>query len=118
MTPAEAAITALVQAAPEVPPDTLRALLDALAADGRPLALAIARVAELVAGRRIDAGVALPALAMATATLGDPTAGEREREAARYEIDTLLPLDRPPPPRPAEPDVPLAQLSRGPRPRT
>jgi hypothetical protein len=58
--------------------------------------------------------VALPALAMACATLGDGVRGklgDRELEAARFEIDTLMPV----PDRPraiATPDVPLSAVRR------
>jgi hypothetical protein len=85
--------TRLVQQAPALDPALLAQFVGELRADGRPLALAIAAVAELV-GTRIDPGVALPAIAMACSTLCDPKSGDRELEAARYEIDTLLPIDR------------------------
>jgi hypothetical protein len=68
--------------------------------------MSIAQVVELVAAEKIDAGIALPALAMACGTLVDPRLGDREREAARFEIETLLPMPEK-----------LVQLSRGPRPR-
>ena len=51
---------------------------------------------------------------MACATLADGVRGvlgERELEAARYEIDTLLPVPDPPRP-PAAPDVPVSSLRR------
>lgn len=115
----EAAITRLIHEAPAIDGAVVAALRDALAEIGGPLAAAISDVVAGVAARQIDAGIALPALAMACATLVDPALGEREREAARYEIDTLRPLPdgRPSAPPPA-PDVPLTALSRGPRPRT
>jgi hypothetical protein len=115
----EAAITGLVQQAPALDAATLDELVRKLRGVGSPLALAIARVVELVGTGRVDAGVALPALAMACATLGDGLRGrvsERELEAARYEVETLLPLpDRE---KPVVPDVPVDGLIRGPRPRT
>lgn len=107
----EAAITRLVQDAPVLDPAQLTALVDALDADASPLARSIARVLEQVAAGAIDAGIALPALAMACATLRDPRLGEREREAARNEIETLLPLPQRPP-KLAAPDVPLSSLKR------
>jgi len=61
----EALITRLVQEAPTLDASAVDALVGALQRDGRPLALAIARVVELVAARTIDMAIALPALAMA-----------------------------------------------------
>lgn len=90
-------ITQLVQQAPAREPAIVRQLLDELRALGSPLALAIARTTELVDEDLIDPGIALPALAMACATLVDPRVSDRELEAARYEIDTLLPLPGQPP---------------------
>jgi hypothetical protein len=112
----EALITELVRAAPASPPAVVDELIEQLHRIGTPLARTIARVVELVAEQLVDPGVALPALAMACATLADGVRGlltERELEAARYEIDTLLPVpDRPPPL--AAPDVPLSSLRRRP----
>jgi hypothetical protein len=91
-------------------------LIEQLHRVGTPLARTIARVVELVAEQLVDPGVALPALAMACATLADGVRGvltERELEAARYEIDTLLPVPDLPPPL-AAPDVPLSSLRRRP----
>ncbi len=117
----EQLITQLVQQAPELDESRASELVDHLRSIGSPLAMAIARVTELVAEQLVNPGIALPALAMACATLGDGirgTLGERELEAARYEIETLLPV----PDRPASlgvaPDVPAGNLIRGPRPRT
>ena len=128
--------TRLVQQAPDLDEATVAELIEALQREASPLALAIARVVELVAEQlppsrdrgeqdlhrrapRVDPGIALPALAMACTTLEDTRLGEREREAARYEIETLLPVPDPArPPRIAGPDVPLTALSRGRRPRT
>lgn len=107
----EAAITRLVQEAPALDAAHVRALVAALDGHGAPLARSIARVLEHVAGGTIAAGIALPALAMACATLCDPRLGDREREAARNEIETLLPLPARPP-KLAAPDVPLAALKR------
>lgn len=108
------AITALVQQAPARDPAIVRTLLDGLAADGSPLARSIGAVVELVDRGAVDPAIALPALAMACATLTDPRFGEREREAARFEIETLLPLPASSPrPRPvAAPDVPLVALRK------
>ncbi len=111
-------ITVLVQQAPAIDRVFATQVIAELRAAGSPLAGAIARIVELVLEQRVDPGIALPALAMAASTLDDVAAGrlgEREAEAARYEIETLLPLPGAPPPKPA-PD--LIQLSRGPRPRT
>jgi len=119
----ERAITTLVQQAPALD----RALAEQLIADLRaiappraPLALAIADVVELVLEQRVDQGIALPALAMACATLADfeRTQSTRELDAARYEIETLLPVPGARPPKLQTPDVSIIQLTRGPRPRT
>jgi hypothetical protein len=110
----EQRITELVQRAPAADPDAVGALIDDLRAVGAPLALAIARVLELVALDLIDAGIALPPLAMACATLADGVRGAlgpRELEAARYEIDTLLPTPDPPA-RVVMPHVPVSALRR------
>lgn len=113
-------MTALVRSAPARDPAVVGQLVDELHADGRPLARSIARVVELVAAGQIDPAIALPHLAMACATLCDPRLDEHAREAARYEIETLLPLpaSAPRPPQLAAPDVPLISLSRGRRSRT
>jgi hypothetical protein len=110
----EQLITRLVQEAPALDPNVIEQLTDELRANGAPLALSIARVVELVADQLIDAGIALPALAMACGTLVDPRLTDREREAARNEIETLLPM-----PEsgkrfsiPAAPDVPLSALRK------
>ena len=103
-------ITALVRSAPELPAEIVQALLAELAACERDkeLAGAIARVLALVAEGRVSAGAALPHLAMACETLLDERLTARERAAARYEVETFLPV----------PDVTVDQLIRGPRPRT
>ena len=106
----EQLITKLVQRAPELDPGHIDQLADALARDGSPLALAIARVVALLGERRVDPAIALPALAEACATLAtcrDP----RALEAARYQVETLLPLPEPAP-RIAAPDVALDQVRR------
>jgi hypothetical protein len=110
----EQLITCLVQTSPSADAavvDELVALLDRV---GSPLARSIARVLELVVEQRIAPGIALPPLAMACATLAGGVRGafgERELEAARFEIETLLPVpDRPP--AIAAPDVPLSALRR------
>jgi hypothetical protein len=97
--------TRLVQQAPQLPAEILAALDDALVRDGSPLAAAIARVLRGVAAGAIDPGVALPELAEACATL--PFADDSVREAARYRVETLLPV--------ARFDVPTDRLSRVPR---
>ena len=107
----EALITRLVQEAPALDATVIAELTGALRADGRPLAVSIARVVELVGSGAIDAGIALPALAMACATLCDRRLTEREHEAARFEIETLLPVSTKAPSLIA-PDVPLSSLKR------
>jgi hypothetical protein len=110
----EPLITQLVQSAPVLDPAVVAALIEQLRGIGAPLALAIAEVVGLVAEQRVDAGIALPPLAMACATLAAGLRGElteRELEAARYEIETLLPLPAPARLAPA-PDVPLTALRR------
>ncbi|MGE0872315.1 MAG: hypothetical protein AB7P03_27400 [Kofleriaceae bacterium] len=107
----EQLITQLVHEAPQLDDKVVDELVEQLRVTGAPLARSIARVVELVAEQRIDQGIALPALAMACATLVDPRLSEREREAARFEIETLLPLpDRAQRPVVAAPDVPLGAL--------
>jgi hypothetical protein len=115
----EELITALVQRAPALDAGLADELVERLRRIGSPLARAIAKVTELVAEQLIAPGIALPPLAMACATLTDGVRGrlgERELEAARYEIETLLPVpDRPDgAKRPvlAAPDVPLVSLKR------
>jgi hypothetical protein len=110
----EQRITHLVQIAPEIDAGSVDAVIEDLRLVGSPLALAIARVLELVGLQLVDAGVALPPLAMACATLAGGvrgTLGERELEAARFEIDTLLPM---PEPRRVVilPEVPVSALRR------
>jgi hypothetical protein len=114
----EQRITELVQRAPEIDAggldDLIEDLIDDLRGVGSPLALAIARIVELVAEQLVDPGIALPPLAMACATLAAGvrgTLGDRELEAARYEIDTLLPTPDPPA-RVILPQVPLTALRR------
>ena len=110
----EALITTLVQSAPAMRPAVVDDLVQALHQLGSPLARAIARVVELVGEQLIDPGVALPPLAMACATLVDGVRGklgQRELEAARFEIETLMPMpDKPP--RIAAPDVPVTSLRK------
>ena len=86
-------LTELVQRAPELPAPLVRAVLDELAQwpGDRALADAIARVLALVADGKVDAGAALPHLAMACATLCDERLTARERDAARFEIETFVP---------------------------
>jgi len=88
-------ITQLVQAAPARDREVVDRLLSELRSIGSPLALTIARIVELVDEELVDPGIALPALAMAIATLVggiEGRFGARELEAARYEIDTLTPM--------------------------
>jgi hypothetical protein len=101
--------TQMVQSAPVLDREVVAQLAAALVANGAPLALSLARVVEGVAAGTIDAGIALPPIAMACSTLCDPALGDREREAARFEIETLLPLPVRPP-RVTAPDVPLASI--------
>lgn len=121
----EQLITELVQTAPRADAAVVDELVGLLHGVGSPLARSIARVLVLAVEQRIAPGIALPPLAMACATLAGGVLGAlgaRELEAARFEIETLLPLpDRPPAiaSPDAAPDVPVsALLSRGPRPRT
>jgi hypothetical protein len=105
-----------VQSAPALDPRVIENLIEELRAQGSPLALSIARVVELVGEQLVDPGIALPALASACATLADgKRLGGAALEAARYEIETLLPVpDKPP--KLAAPDVPLTSLTnRAPR---
>ena len=110
----EASITQLVQSAPALDPSVIESLIAKLRGVGSPLALSIARVVELVGEGLVDPGIALPALASACATLVDPRATTATHEAARFEIETLLPLPGKPP-KIAAPDVPLTSLGRRPR---
>jgi hypothetical protein len=117
VTAIEELVTKLVQDAPSIDPATLDALVGELRRDGRPLARSIAKVVELVGEHLVDAGIALPALAMACTTLGDPRLGESEREAARFEIETLLPIPDHggrATPRFVIPDVPVTRLGKKP----
>jgi len=110
----EQLITELVQRAPIADAAVVDELTAALQRIGTPLARSIARVTELVAEQLVDPGIALPALAMACATLADGVRGalgERELEAARYEIETLQPTPDPPA-RVVLPQVPLTALRR------
>lgn len=109
----ELLITRLVQDAPVLVRTAVDELVGALRRDGRPLARSIAKVVELVGEHLVDPGIALPALAMACSTLCDPRLGEAEREAARFEIETLLPVPDhggSAPPRFVIPDVPVTRL--------
>ena len=110
----EQLITELVQRAPIADAAVVDELTAALQRIGTPLARSIARVTELVAEQLVDPGIALPALAMACATLASGARGalgERELEAARYEIETLQPTPDPPA-RVVLPQVPLTALRR------
>ena len=109
----EELITQLVRAAPACEAAVADELVEHLRRIGSPLARSIARVVELVAEQLVAPGIALPPLAMACATLADGVrgrVGERELEAARFEVETLMPV----PDRPAiaAPDVPLSALRK------
>jgi len=113
----EQLITELVRTAPAADSAVVGELVDHLHRVGSPLARSIARVVELVAEQLIAPGIALPPLAMACATLTDAVRGKlgaRELEAARFEIETLMPMPDKPPPI-ATPDVPLSSLRKRPR---
>jgi hypothetical protein len=120
----ERCITQLVREAPALDEAVTAELVERLRLVGTPLARSIARIVELVAEGRVAQGIALPHLAMACATLAAGAAGrlsERELEAARYEIDTLLPVPGVPSSSVLAvrvPDVPLDALTRGPRRQT
>ena len=86
----ERLINKLVQEAPDLDVATIAALREELEDDGRPLALAISRIVELVGEDLVDPGIALPALAEACATLVS-SRDSRVLEAARYQVDTLTP---------------------------
>jgi hypothetical protein len=105
----ESLITSLVQQAPHLELAAITELRAELERDGTPLALAISRVVELVGEQLVDLAIALPALAEACATL-EASTDPMVLEAARYQVDTLVPVpDRPP----AEaPDVPIDALRR------
>ena len=109
----EQLITKLVHDAPVLDGRTVDDLVTARRRDARPLARSIAKVVELVGEQLIDPGIALPALAMACHTLCDARLGDREREAARFEIETLMPLPDhggAAPPKFVIPDVPVTRL--------
>jgi hypothetical protein len=116
----EELITLLVQRAPVIDTAAADELVEHLHRVGSPLARSIARVVELVAEQLVDPGIALPALAMACATLADGVRGAlgtRELEAARFEIETLMPVPDRPPRAPRigasdTPDVPLSSLRK------
>jgi hypothetical protein len=104
----ERAITQLVQEAPVLDEAVVGELVERLREVGSPLALSIARVAELVGEGLVDPGISLPALAMACATLAGGvrgTLGSAALDAARFEIKTLMPM-------PDRPDVPVSALRR------
>jgi hypothetical protein len=112
-------ITSLVQTAPALDRGTATQLIAELRELDTPLAISIAAIVELLLEQRVDPGIALPALAMACATLDDVlrgALGPREAEAARYEIETLLPVPGAAPTHRAAPN--LIQISRERPPRT
>ena len=91
----ELLITRLVQEAPAIDAVVVRDLREELWSEGSPLALAIARIVELVAEGLVDPGIALPALAEACATLVS-SRDAKVLAAAKFQIDTLEPMpDRP-----------------------
>ena len=111
----EALATRLVQEAPTLDPAVLDELRAELQQIGSPLALSIARIYEFVGHGLVDPAIALPALAEACATLVqgiEGKLGERELEAARYQIDTLTPMPDKPKNLLVTPDVPLISLKR------
>ena len=114
MSSIESLSIALVQQAPDLDPKTIEELRMALWAVGSPLALAIARIYELVDMDVVDPAIALPELAEACATVVAGIEGRvdaRGLEAARYRVDTLQPT----PDKPAAisaPDVPLTSLKK------
>jgi hypothetical protein len=111
----EALATRLVQEAPVLEPSVLDELREALQQVGSPLALAIARIYEFLGHGLVDPAIALPALAEACATLVmgiEGKVGQRELEAARYQVDTLTPMPDKPKNVHAAPDVPLTSLKR------
>jgi hypothetical protein len=117
----ERCITRLVREAPVMDAAVVGELIERLRGVGSSLALSIARIVELVDEGLIAPGVSLPHLAMSCATLADGVAGRlsaRELEAARYEIETLLPVPDGPRMKIMVPDVPVSGLTRGPRRRT
>jgi hypothetical protein len=110
----EQLITLLVQRAPAADAAVVDELIEHLHRVGSPLARSIARVVELCAEQVVAPGVALPHLAMACATLADGVRGklaDEALEAARFEIETLLPLPGRPPAI-AAPDVPVSALRK------
>ena len=111
----EALATRLVQEAPTLEPAVLDELREELQQVGSPLALAIARIYEFVGHGLVDPAIALPALAEACATVVmgiEGKVGQRELEAARYQIDTLTPMPDKPKNLLVTPDVPLVSLKR------
>jgi hypothetical protein len=94
--------TQLVQQAPALEPATIEALHRVLAGDGSALAAAIARVVHYVANGEVSAGIALPEIAEACATLA--SSDPRVREAACYRIETLTPVPTI--------DVPVSRVQR------
>ena len=87
----EPLLTRLVQQAPALDAVVITELTAALHADGRPLAHAIAQVIALVAQGQIDAGIALPALAMASSTLDGVPQGvaKSKQRASRADSSSL-----------------------------
>ena len=111
----ERCITRLVREAPVMDAAVVAELIERLRGVGSSLALSIARIVELVDEGLIAPGVSLPHLAMSCATLADGVAGRlsvRELEAARYEIETLLPVPDGPRMKITVPDVPAFALNR------
>ena len=116
----EAVVTRIVQAAPAIETAAYDDLVELLRGTARrcdgaqqALALSLARVVEFTGEQLIDPGIALPAIAMACGTLTDTALTPREYEAARYEIETLLPMpDKPPRITFDAPHVPITRLKR------
>jgi hypothetical protein len=117
----EAAMTGLVQSAPDYSAAQIdRAALLALqlavhaAANDRAellaLGCALERCLDLLITGAVDAGIALPALAMASSTARSSSTSAIS--AALYEVQTLLPVPGKDFPKPRGPDVPIANLLR------
>jgi hypothetical protein len=90
----EVLITRLVREAPVIDAGVVGELGDSLRADGRPLALAIARAVEYVAEQLVDPAVALPVLAMACATLASAT-DAASLAGALFDVEILTPRPGP-----------------------
>jgi hypothetical protein len=117
----EAALTELVRAAPGCEAGQVEraaSLAVALAlhaavaerADAVALGCALEHCLELISTGQVDAGIALPALAMAAHSAR--SASDAAIAAARYEVETLLPVPGQPARPRRGPEVPLSNLLR------